>query len=227
MAKKKVHEFTSIFLLTLVLLGQFPINTEAASDKISLEVKSRMLDAEKVPVIIILKNQTYFPDVTDENIIPSMKSRTSEKQKSLLSLLEGEKIKGDADRIKPFWIVNAIALDASPQLIEKLSKYDDIELIQSDFQFSTKEDYSISSGPADHATSELLRINATEVWGYGINGSGINVSIIDTGIKSSHPDIAGRVTKWKDFIKSRDLPYDDDGHGRTWLELWGGTGLAG
>lgn len=227
MAKKKVYEFTSIFLLTLVILGIFPINTEAATDKISVEVKSRMLESEKVPIIIILKNQTYIPNVNNENIVLSLKSRASEKQKSVESLLEEEKAKGDADRIKQFWIVNAIALNASPQLIEKLSKHDDIELIQPDFQFSIKEEYSISSGLADNATSELRRINATEVWGYGINGSGINVSIIDTGINSSHPDIAGRVTKWVDYVKARDLPYDDDGHGTHVAGTVGGNGVSG
>jgi serine protease AprX len=225
MAKKPVREFASIFLLMLVILGHFPMSTEAADDKISSEVRSLMLEGEKIPVIIILKSQ-HIPNVPDENIVLSLKSHASEKQKNLISLLEIEKKRGNVDKIKQFWIVNAIALNASPQLIDKLSKHDDIEIIQPDFLFS-KQDYLISSGPADAATSELRRINATQVWEYGINGSGINVSIIDTGIKSSHPDIAGRVTKWVDYVNFQELPYDDDGHGTHVAGTVGGNGVGG
>ncbi len=43
-------------------------------------------------------------------------------------------------------------------------------------------------------------INATAVWSSFGNGSGINVSILDTGINTSHPALAGKVVLAENFI---------------------------
>ncbi|MDO8726386.1 MAG: S8 family serine peptidase [Candidatus Methanoperedens sp.] len=195
-------------------------------------MKSRLQEIEKVPVIIILKDKTYLEILSIENQIHFLKNNAFETQKGLVSFLEEEKIKGNADRINPFWIVNAIALKASPQLIEKLGKRDDIELIQLDHQFNTVEDdlYTTST-VLNNPTSDLIKINTPEPWGYGIYGGGINVSIIDTGINSSHPDIAGRVTRFKDDVYHPDDPYpdpyDNDGHGTHVAGTVGGNGTGG
>ena len=44
------------------------------------------------------------------------------------------------------------------------------------------------------------------------NGKNISVAILDTGI-FLHPDFAGRVLQFKDFIHQIADPYDDSGHG--------------
>ena len=209
MSKKLIFEYITIFLLALFIFSIFSIDSEATPDKISSDVKSLMLENDKVPVIIIIKDQ-----------------------KSLVSFLEEEEIKGNPDKIKQFWIVNAIAVKASPQLIDQLSKRDDIEMIQLDHQFHTVE-YNLytTSTWLNNPTSDLVKINTPESWRYGIYGSGINVSIIDTGINPSHPDIAGRVTRFKDDVYHPDDPdpdpYDNDGHGTHVAGTVGGNGAGG
>lgn len=44
------------------------------------------------------------------------------------------------------------------------------------------------------------------------NGKNISVAVLDTGI-FLHPDFAGRVLEFKDFIHQIEHPYDDSGHG--------------
>lgn len=55
-------------------------------------------------------------------------------------------------------------------------------------------------------------VQAAPLWNDGITGIGIAVAVIDTGIYK-HPDLAGRITGFKDFVKQKEEAYDDNGHG--------------
>ena len=46
-----------------------------------------------------------------------------------------------------------------------------------------------------------------------LNGEGVNVGIIDTGIEPDHPDLLGRTIAFRDFVGSGQQAYDDQGHG--------------
>jgi serine protease AprX len=218
-----------MLVLIFFLSGIFLVNTQAASDKISMDVKSRMLKSENVPLIIILKDQPSFKTLSKENAVSELKNRASTSQQALANLLKEEKSRGKADKIKQFWIVNAIAVEASPELIEILSMRDDVERIGLDAELRIMDDFSVqvSQGQIDNATSEIRRINTTKVWDLGIDGTGINVSVIDTGINASHPDIAGRVIKGYDFVNNDGNPADDNGHGTHVAGTVGGNGSLG
>jgi len=47
----------------------------------------------------------------------------------------------------------------------------------------------------------------------GYDGSGIVVSIIDTGIDLNHPDLEGQIIGGYDFVDNDDIPEDTNGHG--------------
>ena len=47
----------------------------------------------------------------------------------------------------------------------------------------------------------------------GYDGSGITVSIIDTGIDLSHPDLEGKIIGGYDFVDNDKIPEDTNGHG--------------
>ena len=46
----------------------------------------------------------------------------------------------------------------------------------------------------------------------GINGMGVTVAVLDTGV-GRHPDLRGRVMGFRDFVGKRNLMYDNNGHG--------------
>lgn len=59
----------------------------------------------------------------------------------------------------------------------------------------------------------------------GLDGTGVQVAVIDTGIDPSHPAFDGaRIVAWKDVPGGRPDPYDLDGHGTYVAGLVAGQG---
>lgn len=62
--------------------------------------------------------------------------------------------------------------------------------------------------------------HVTDLQARGLDGTGEVVCLVDTGIDSKHPDLASvPILGWKDFVKNRTAPYDDDGHGTAMAGL--------
>jgi subtilisin family serine protease len=46
-----------------------------------------------------------------------------------------------------------------------------------------------------------------------LRGQGVRVGIIDTGIQANHPELRGKMERFRDFVNGRTYAYDDQGHG--------------
>ena len=50
----------------------------------------------------------------------------------------------------------------------------------------------------------------------GLDGTGVRVCIVDSGIDTSHKDLSGiNLVAWRDFLNNQEQPYDDQGHGTS------------
>ena len=50
----------------------------------------------------------------------------------------------------------------------------------------------------------------------GLDGTGVRVCIVDSGIDTSHKDLSEiNLVAWRDFVNNQGLPYDDQGHGTS------------
>ena len=59
--------------------------------------------------------------------------------------------------------------------------------------------------------SEMIQLDDVS-----LDGEGISVCIVDSGIDMTHPDLSGlSLAGWRDFISSETEPYDDNGHGTS------------
>lgn len=75
----------------------------------------------------------------------------------------------------------------------------------------------------------LKKIHADYAYRRKIYGQNVGVAILDSGI-ARHPDFYGRIRGFRDFVKGRELPYDDNGHGTHVTGIIGAnnhTGLHG
>ncbi|MFJ2443407.1 S8 family peptidase [Streptomyces sp. NPDC087658] len=69
------------------------------------------------------------------------------------------------------------------------------------------------------------QIGAPSAWAAGHTGKGVKVAVLDTGIDSGHPDLAGRIVGQKNFTGTADA-IDRHGHGTHVASTIMGSGAA-
>ncbi|MFF4540689.1 S8 family serine peptidase [Streptomyces aureus] len=77
---------------------------------------------------------------------------------------------------------------------------------------------------ADLAASNA-QIGTPEAWEAGLTGTGVTVAVLDTGVDTSHPDLAGRVAQTRSFVDGQEVA-DRNGHGTHVTSTVGGSGAA-
>jgi len=136
----------------------------------------------------------------------------------------------DVSGTRRFWLVNAMALRATPAQARELASTPGVERVELDRPVRIAGGgVRASSFPAAGGAWGLAAVGAPALWARaGVNGAGIRIGSIDTGVDASHPALAGRVAAWRDFVAGRPQPYDDNGHGTHTIGtmVGGSVGMA-
>ncbi len=117
------------------------------------------------------------------------------------------------------WLVNAVALRARPAQIRRLAADPAVARIELDrpvrvLARAAEAAAAPAPGLFERGGWGLAAIGAPAVWrDYGLDGAGVRVGSIDSGVDADHPDLKGKVVAWRDFVNGRPAPYDDNGHG--------------
>ncbi|MFD0973301.1 S8 family serine peptidase [Plantactinospora endophytica] len=70
------------------------------------------------------------------------------------------------------------------------------------------------------------QIGAPAAWQAGLDGTGVKVAVLDTGVDASHPDLAGQVVARANFTEGAEDDKDRVGHGTHVASTIAGTGAA-
>lgn len=62
---------------------------------------------------------------------------------------------------------------------------------------------------------------------FAVDGSGVGLCVVDTGVDPAHEQIAGRTVQFRDFIGTSPTAYDDHGHGTHVMSIAAGDGTGG
>lgn len=148
-------------------------------------------------------------------------------QQPLLAQLRNAESAGEASKIRSFWIVNLIAVEASRSTIDALAATPGVAAIMP----ALKLDPPLLV-PAERVVVPdavewgVTKIRAPEVWStYGAEGGGVIVANVDTGVQFNHPALVGQYRgnlgggnfdhnyNWYDPTGASAVPVDGNGHG--------------
>ena len=113
-------------------------------------------------------------------------------------------------------IIHGFAGNITTDLVYRLSTNPDIEFISFDSHVFTLLDIAPPSMKVDFPHRE------------GFYGQDITIAVIDTGV-APHNDLVknkNRIIAFKDFVKNKEKPYDDNGHGTHVAGIIAGDGYS-
>ncbi len=146
----------------------------------------------------------------------------------------------DGEIINTFWIANAVFAEVDYGDLNKLATFDNVWRIHENFEVEIYETHKHEIDPLsredggrwddligygsetidrhtdqsvrseDDLTWGLDRINVTDVWEAGRDGTGVRVAVSDTGVDMEHPDLEGRMST---------VDEDDPHYPGGWIEI--------
>ena len=162
------------------------------------------------------KGRTGTHAKRQKEVITELKTKAAVTQGNVrlnLDLLGGQ---NKITNIQPLWVLNAISVTATPDVLAAIANRSDVESM-------TPDDISIVTVATSGLTSAMGTLSAevtksSSMWDLGYTGQGVVVADLDSGVDISHPDLTskwrGGTNSWYDpYGQHPTVPTDFSGHG--------------
>ena len=184
-------------------------------------------EGEAVQALVMLPNITEL-EGDREDVLATLRDHAAGTQAEVEA-----SVSGTASVVNRFWITNMLLVEfpASTGNLNALAEAPGVQRVIPNFELTAPEPATSAATVAPNAelTWGLQKIEAARVWNeLGVDGSGIRVATLDTGVDITHLDLAGKMVTddpsdpkhpggWMEFNSSGGLiasnPHDSDYHG--------------
>ena len=154
-----------------------------------------------------------------------LRSLAERSQANVRHVLERARQEGRLHGYRPFWIINAIAVEAQTEVLWALAAHPDVSVLLEDRVHYLPDSPPVVSSSSTGLQWNIARIGADRAWqSLGITGQGAVVASLDTGVDWEHPDLRARYRGYsgKPLVEhdghwfcatDEDYVYPGDGHG--------------
>lgn len=231
----------SLFIGPPVLAGT--IDTPLAESIVSADPN------ETFPVIIRLVKNTDRRALRNKRMAPGklaerLKNNSAASRGLLKARLKSKGVKGVAS----LWMINGLSARLTHEQILELANDPNVESIVLDEVIVApvapkskpkgKSNGKLKVDPqvdpqalAGAGWDNLGAVNAPTMWQNGVDGSGVVVAVMDSGVDYNHPDLAanwrGGTNSWYDPHGQHTTPYDATGHGTQVMGIIAGGSAGG
>ncbi len=224
---KKVH---ALVLLSL-LLTALSASAGVVSPGLERQMAS-MADDDQLVVLVVLKEQA---DVRAMNwelhdakatraqrhaaVVDALQSVAKTTQGALLADLSAKAASGQVRAFRPYWLINGVRVATTVAGARELAARGDVEVVEADLKPELIEPLASEkvvdkSAAGIGITPGVVAVGARRVWDeLGIDGTGVLVGILDTGVAGDHPALSAR---WRgNFAPASECWFDAIGDGST------------
>ena len=220
--------------------------TSAIAGEIDSDLQSILESAapeQVVSVLVYLDDRVNLSAITHEMdnrnatlrlrhevVVRALQEKATATQGDLIARLSLMEANGKIEDFNPFWVANAIRVDATKAEIEEIATRSDVARVYYNYNIELIEPVEIKEDDGGLITAVepgVEAVRAPEVWALGITGAGVLVANMDTGVDGDHPALADRWAgvadprydghpewAWYDpYSGQNDFPYDNAGHG--------------
>ncbi|MFD1148744.1 S8 family serine peptidase [Saccharothrix hoggarensis] len=193
-----------------------PLHATPASVAPELVAQVNAAEAgEPVQALVMLPN-AELSGGRDE-VLTTLRDHAAETQDDVVAAI-GE----TATVVNRFWLTNMLLVEfpADADALGSLAAVPGVEQLLPNFTLVAPDPVTTTAEvtPAADLTWGLRKIEAARVWDeLGVNGSGVRIATLDTGVDITHPDLAGKM--------ATDNPADPN-HPGGWMEFDGSGNLV-
>lgn len=175
--------------------------------------------AEKEPVefLVILSAQADLAEAAMQPtkaargryVFETLSALSAASQAPLLAELEKAGVEH-----RSYWVTNFIWVRGGPDLIAALAARPDVAFIDANRSFAMDpaiREASLTDAPAAIEWN-LARVNADDLWGLGIDGSGAVIAGQDTGYEWDHPALVNQYRGWNGAAADHNYSWHDAVH---------------
>ncbi|MHA2429171.1 MAG: hypothetical protein ACXADB_14210, partial [Candidatus Hermodarchaeia archaeon] len=211
-SKTKLHSTMAVLLAMLLVIPVF-LSADISSGtrgKISPELTAKLTAAQPDEIVSAIVKMRATPNTNKVRgmraaVFTELRRNSSESQMDLVNYLKSPALSDKVETIRQFWIDNMVLVNATKDVITRIASRPDVLEVFDNYTLTMHprpaDSGSKAEGPDGSSQAamqplwdSLDHIGAKQVWTtYGLDGTGVVIGGLDTGVDIAHPDIAGKM----------------------------------